>query len=674
MDITKELKPYIKKNEIIDQKIFDFIEENIQEIINKVTNTKILAIIINYAKDKYFNDQPVLSDYAYDLLIDRLTELDPENKVLTEVGYKISSINKVELPYHMGSMTKVKLTSSGKETDTIEILNKWKNKFKGPFIVSDKLDGISAMLIVNKNNKVNLYTRGDGTIGSDISHIVQYLNINNLENIKKYINTNNLDRIVLRGEIIMPIKIFYNKYKNVGANPRNFVSGQVNAKDIKGSILKDINLVFYEVIEPWTTIDMQYNIITTLQLAVSQFELLTYDKLNVQNLSNELKKRKNSSIYEIDGIIISDVGLYARNKTGNPEYSIAFKETLESNIVDATVEMVEWNISKDGYLKPRIKIIPINIGGVQITYATAHNAKYVFDNKIGPGAIIKITRSGDVIPYIVSVVRPVSNPQMPSKALGNWEWNKTGVDIVLIKFTDEQLIKILAYFTKGLGIKNIDEATFKTLVDNKLITKLELDGFQERKATKILEELDGGFKRMHLVDLMYASNIFGHGFGERKLKKIMIVYPDIILQSYKPANKLVEMIDNIEGFDEISSRQFVASLDDFIDFLEDVPKNIKDRLMLDTIPKLKPKHKVNLNGLKIVFTGFRNKDWEKMIVDANGEISNSVSKNTGLLVCEDPDENSNKINKAKELNIPIIKRADFEDYMKQKYKLKLIDL
>lgn len=686
MDINKELKNYIK-NKITDNKIFEFIEENIQEIIDNISNIKILATIINYAKDKYFNDQSVLSDYAYDKLVDKLTELDPENKVLTDVGYTISSINKVTLPFHMGSMSKIKLTSDTKNELVIsEQLNKWKNKFKGPYIVSDKLDGISAMFIINKNGSLNLYTRGDGTIGTNISHIIQYINIVNLENIKKYVKTNNLDRLVLRGELLMPINTFYDKYKNVGANPRNFVSGQVNAKDLRGIILKDIDLVFYEIIEPWETIDMQYNLLTELHLLTSPFELMTLSKLNIQHLSNELKKRKEKSIYEIDGIIISDINDHERNQSDNPEYSFAFKETLESNIVDAIVDMVEWNISKDGYLKPRIKIIPIKLGGVQITYATAHNAKYVFDNKIGPGAIIKITRSGDVIPYIVKVVRSISNPQMPSKAIGNWSWNKSGVDIVLIKFTDEQLIKILAYFTKSLGIKNIDEATFKTLVDNKVITELsdifylkkkdllELDGFQEKKATKILDELKSGFNRMHLNDLMQASNIFGHGFGERKINKILSVYPDIILQAYKPANKLVEMIDEIDGFDEITSRQFVTSLDDFIDFLEDVPKDIKDRLMLDTIPKMKPKHKINLNGFKIIFTGFRNKDWIKKITDIGGEISNSVSKNTSLVVCEDPDENSNKINKAKELGIKIIKKTDFVDYMKQHYSLKFVDL
>jgi NAD-dependent DNA ligase len=676
MDINKQLKSFIVKNKITDPSIFTLIENNINTFISEINNPTVLAVIINYAKDKYFNGESVISDIVYDKLIDKMTALDPSNKILSDVGYTIDIINKVNLPYHMGSMNKFK-------PDRVTILDKWKEKFKGPYLISNKLDGVSAMLIVQKNGKMKLYTRGDGKIGSDISHLIQYLNIINSDNLITYINENNLNRIVLRGELIMPINIFYSKYKDISANPRNFVSGQINAKKINSTTLADINLVFYEIIEPLTNIDIQYSILTTVGLKYSPFELMTINKLTAQTLSTDLKNRKETSIYEIDGIVISDINKHELNEDGNPEYSIAFKETLESNIVDATVEYVEWNISKDGYLKPRVKITPINLSGVQITYVTAHNGKYVYDNKIGPGTIIKITRSGDVIPYIVKVDKPAKSPQMPPKNLGKWEWNDSGVDIILESdiIGKDQLIKILTYFTKYLNIKNIDESTFKSLVDANIIKNLfdifyldkneilKLDGFQEKKTNKILNEINSGFDRMHLVDLMIASNIFGHGIGERKIKKIMSVYPDILLHTYKPYIELIKMIDDIPGFDNITAKQFILNLDKFNEFLNKVPNKIKNRLLLDTIPKKKPKSKINLSGIKIVFTGFRNKEWADMITEYGGEIVNTVSKNTSLLICTDIDENSSKINKAKELNIKIVLKDDFLNYIKQNYNL-----
>jgi NAD-dependent DNA ligase len=670
------IKDYIKGNKIINNRLFDYIEKNIDVVLNTI-NVKELSLIIEYAKNKYYNSsEPVLLDNTYDKLLDRLEELDPNNKSLKSIGYTIDSINKIKLPYHMGSMTKIK-------AETSNLLDKWKDKFKGPYLVSDKLDGISAMLEIDSSNKMNLYTRGDGTVGSNITHLVSHINIKNVNNIIKYIKNSNLNRIILRGELIIKVETFENKYKNTASNPRNFVGGQINAKKINFDILKDIDLVFYEVIEPWKNIDEQYNILTELQLYYSPFDICTFNNLSINFLSNELKKRKENSLYEIDGIIVSDINKNERNIEGNPSYSFAFKEISE--IVEATVEKVEWNISKHGYLKPRIKIVPIKIGNVQITYATAYNAKYIYDNKIGVNTIVQIIRSGDVIPKIIKVIKPSKEAQMPSGK--KWKWNKTNVDIILIdkEIQGDQLIRILSSFVKSLNIKNIDEATFKVFVDNNLINRLsdifyfyldkndllKLDGFQERKTAKIIEELNDGFKNMHLTDLMIASNIFGHGLGDKKIKKIMEEYPDIILQRYKPKDELIKMIDDIEGFDDVLARQFIEHLDEFAEFLEEIPEKIKNRLMLDTI-KRKDKKKVSnlkLLDVKIVFTGFRNKEWQKQIEELGGSIVDSVSSNTSLLVCESLDDSSNKLVKARKHNVPIISKSEFKDYMKNKYNV-----
>ena len=95
---------------------------------------------------------------------------------------------------------------------------------------------------------------------------------------------------------------------------------------------------------------------------------------------------------------------------------------LAVNLRETEVEKVVWNISKWGQIKPRIKIKQVKLGGTKIDYVTGFNAKYIDDNKIGPGAIIKITRSGDVIPHIVEVVKKADQAQMPDIS---YEWNNT---------------------------------------------------------------------------------------------------------------------------------------------------------------------------------------------------------------------------------------------------------
>ena len=129
---------------------------------------------------------------------------------------------------------------------------------------------------------------------------------------------------------------------------------------------------------------------------------------SIKSLSNEylseiLIKWRDEYEYEIDGIIVIDDKLYNRI-TGNPLHAFAFKMIISEQIAEAKVVNVLWTPSKDGYLKPRVQIEPITLGGVKIEYATGFNAKFIVDNNIGLGSLITIIRSGDVIPHILSVV------------------------------------------------------------------------------------------------------------------------------------------------------------------------------------------------------------------------------------------------------------------------------
>lgn len=640
------------------------IEANIYNFLNTAT-TNDLVEIITYAKDKYFNGESIISDDIYDMLIEQLTILDPDNIILNEIAHDVTNGIRVKLPFHMGSMTKIKPSDN-------KLFDRWKQKYEGPYIISDKLDGVSAMLIITKNKIYNMYTKGKNDIGADISHLIKQVNIKNLDKLYQYVIDNNLDKIVMRGELIIKKSTFFEKYSNF-SNPRNFVSGQINSKTVNNDYMNDINLIFYEVIYPWYTIDKQYNIITSLNLNVPNFELITNNDLTLVNLSKILKDRLNIAKYEIDGLIISDINEHNRNTMGNPEYSFAFKETLL--VLTGEVEYVEWNESKHGLLKPTIIIKPINIGGVEIKRATGFNAKYIKDNNIGPGTIVKIMRSGDVIPHIVKIETP-TYAQMPNPdEVGEWKFNKSEVDIIVTsEITKGRLIKILSSFTKQLEIKGIDDATFKILVNENLITNItdifeitaekimnkKLTGFGPKKITNIINGLYEGFERMTLLDFMVGSTIFGLGFGSKKIKKILSVYPDIILKSYLPRNTLIKMIDDIEGFDEITAEQFVTQLLKFNTILELVPYKYRSKLLADTIKKNKNSDiEQKLTGQKIVLTGFRDKMLEKLIVENGGTIVDSVSKNTTLVIYADDAENTTKLNKAKQLNINIIKRSEF---------------
>ena len=132
------------------------------------------------------------------------------------------------------------------------------------------------------------------------------------------------------------------------------------------------------------------------------------------------------------GVICCNDEIYPR-KRGNPEHAFAFKMVLSDQIAEVKVTDVIWTPSKDGFLKPRVQVEPVILGGVTIEYATGFNAKYIVDNNIGVGAVIKLVRSGDVIPHILAVIRPASEPLMPTQ---DYTWNDTRVDVILLNKTE----------------------------------------------------------------------------------------------------------------------------------------------------------------------------------------------------------------------------------------------
>ena len=149
-----------------------------------------------------------------------------------------------------------------------------------------------------------------------------------------------------------------------------------------------------------------------------------------------LKERKAESEYECDGIIIAYNTPNERVPIGNPDYAFAFKNVAELETAIVTVKQVEWNVSKDGYLKPILILEPIKLSGVMIKRVTAFNAKYIVENKIGPNTQIKLVRSGDVIPHILEIIKSSKEPQMPTDI--EYEWNDSNVDIIAKNNSVEQ--------------------------------------------------------------------------------------------------------------------------------------------------------------------------------------------------------------------------------------------
>lgn len=609
----------------------------------------------------YHTSDPLISDSVFDLLKDTLEERDPTNPFLKEVGAIVVSKDKVNLPYPMGSLNKIKPESG--------TLDKWLKEYKGPYILSDKLDGISGLLH-KKDNKFKLYTRGDAITGQDITHLIQYI----LKD--KYKPGKIPDDTAIRGEIIMSKKNFEtikDKYKNA----RNTVAGLVNSKHYSVDIAKLTDFIAYAVINPKMKQEQQM-----AKLKEWEFPTVTYEKknnLDIKSLSEYLQKRRHDSLYDIDGIVVIDSSKIYDVTDTNPTYGFAFKMINTEQVAEVTVLDIEWNISKNGYLKPTVKIAPITLSQVTISNLTAFNAKYVVDNNLGPGSVIKIVRSGDVIPHILEVIKPSSSgkPKMPDIS---YKWNKTNVDIIVQDThgaaNDAIMIKQITFFFHTLGVKNISEGVVTKLVQHgyktiQAILKADqsklanIEGLGDKSITKIFENIKEAFNTTDLATLMAASNVFGRGMGVRKNTVITKAYPNIMTEKWTNQELLVKVLA-LHGFDDITASQFADNFDKFKAFLKD----IEDVDWID-VKKFSQKAKVVKNtdntfsDMKIVFTGFRNKELEDYIVARGGQVTGTVSKNTNIVVYKEGDITSSKYLKAKELTIPLMTEKEF----REKYKI-----
>jgi DNA ligase (NAD+) len=602
-------------------------------------NLDILHKLRLYLDDIYYNTgDSVVEDIKYDLLKDTIKTRDA--KFVPTVGATLrEGENRVELPFWLGSADKI----TPSEPDE---LRKWiKNNPSEDFVISEKLDGVSCLL-VKKDDELKLYTRGNGLIGADISYLAKYFNIPQLT-----------DNIAVRGELIMPKEVFEKKHKGTYKNPRNMVSGLIGGKTSRKG-LQDVHYVVYEIVgDSMPKPSGQLKKLSQLGFEVVNHEVVK--SLSVDSLTKTLLNYRQKSPYELDGIIVQANQSYDRNTSGNPEYMFAFKVPTES--FSTTVIAVEWNISKWGQLKPVVIVEPVEAAGVTMTRVTAHNAKYVEENNLGPGAVIRITRSKEVIPYIVEVEVQADEPQMPDI---EYIWDKNHVNISVKKYDDTMCIKLIAGFFAKLGIKHVSEATiakmFANGLDNllKIVSAdkkrlLKVPEFQEKSAERIYTNIHNGLQNVKISTILGASGVLGFGIGSKRMDALLLDIPQL-LSSYKkkPLEKIRDEIMAVPGFSFITA--------------DKISKNLKyaDLLIqkLSKYASFKTETRVSegLKGQKIVMTGFRDKKLEEDISQRGGKVVGTVSKNTTILVVAKKEGKlTGKLQKASELGIPIYEKAEF---------------
>ena len=646
-NITEKSALKKKLSNKIVKKLIEQIKNKGETFLKSLNESQVENIIV-FADDQYYNkNKPVMSDDEYDVVLSWAQSKFPKNERIQKGHEGINLIackSKVELPYFLGSMDKIK-------PDT-KVLSNWLKKYKGPYVLSAKLDGMSA-LYINENGESKLFTRGCGNFGFDISHLIPFVKLPSIEN------------SAVRGELIIK-KTKFKKYEKVYSNERSFAAAMVNGKKLEKSKLKDLDFVAYEVIKPEMKPGNQYRLLKMKKFIT--VKNVSKKEINQDILSKYLTEWREKYEYIIDGVICIDNKVYPRKKKGNPSHAFAFKKVLTDQIVESRVIDVIWSKTQYGYVKPKIKMEPVKIGGVTIQYATAHNAKYIKDNKIGVGSVIQVVRSGDVIPKVHKVVKKASKAKLPLEEM-DVKWNKTGVDLVLIDSKNDVTVKnktILGFFKKiqvdGLkqgNISKIINAGFDSIGKIISMTKedlMSIPGFKEKMSNKIYNSIKNKINEVELPRLMDASNIFGRGMGENRIKLVLTEYPDILIIKNSNQEKR-EMIVEIDGFAEKTAMKFVKNIQKFKSFIKNI--NLEDKLHYEISENIDTSHK--LFDKKILLTGFRDDSLMEKIRNVGANIASSVSKNLDILIIKNNNISSSKLDKAKQIDtIEILTKNEFE--------------
>ena len=618
---------------------------------------------LTLADDAYFNSSvpETMSDAQYDRLKKQAFKLNPGHTYFAQIGSDVRG-GKEKLPYSMGSLDQV---YDGELLD-------WFKKYKligKRIVITDKLDGISCMLVYRDGQLEKAYSRGNGTFGADITRHVKLLT-----SVPKTLK--DPVYMVVRGEIIMKNSRYEAKWKSKFKNPRVMVAGTMNRSVSELEQIADIDFIAYEIVAT----SGQADITKTRMLAhlddngfnIVEASLVLADTLDEAALTKYLKNARISSSYELDGLVITANELAQvqgqRNSVSlNPEHSCKYKVNDESSIVLATVVKVIWEISKSGYLKPRVEIQPVDLFGTTVTYATGFNGKFIRDNGIGTGATIKITKSGTVIPFIVEVVTPAPRTDLPDENVhGAWGWNDNDVEIVVADVDTNSIVRFkqVLDFVEKLNVDLLRESSLSKLFDTFklwdkdyseiIVTILDLKKREWEAAIgsnggKSYDSLHRRLQAMELHTLIGATKFMGIGFGVRKAKNLIAGSNGADLWSLNAVD--IAMMD---GFDTKTAGSVAKGLIEtkaFIDQLES-----SGYLSFVTVSKTN-----ELSSLNVVMTGFRDADLSAEIERRGGKIGSGVSSKTTHLLTFDPSSNSGKMKKAKDLGVKCMTPDDFKD-------------
>lgn len=624
-------------------------------------NKQELESRIQLAAQKYYTDgSSMYSDEEFDAMVDQLRKMDPTSPILSKIGWGYTPLDSYRdkqkhIYGHIGSLDKCREYSQV----SAEIQNADKVD------ISLKLDGMSIVLYFVRGQLQSAVTRGDGEVGvvitSKLKVILSYMTLNIPEDFTG----------AIRGEVLMS-KSAFQEYQSIhpdAKNPRNTAAGILNNKEDVD--LEYLSLLVYTIVGsifPYTTIyAVRSDLISMfgVENVVPHVETASFNSDNFLVTMDKYRELWYKDL-PADGLVLT--ASIEHNSTTHEIVYCAQAYKFPSEIVETEVVDVIYTMSKTRYAIPRIQVVPVNLAGTTVQYASGHNAKYIYDNKIDVGAKIHITKANEIIPYVVDVITPAADIHpLESCPICKHQLTWKGVHLVCSNQNCQNAIEqdtivwisalvpqdgfgsilMLKYLYDMQETYDWPDISIETIMRSNIAFH-RTSSVQDNQWATIWDALHSNAVDIELSSAIAAINI--PRFGEKTRLKLSQV-PDLVKQLYvesREGESSSSLIDRLQQYVGVANTESILSNIDKIDRL----RFIWDRIIFDTASAC----------MLVAITGSMNTMSRRKFVDFASKYNIQVSdicKDTDYLICNDTTSSSSKLKYAQQHNIPIITESAF---------------
>ena len=636
-------------------------------------------ILNKWAHEYYVLDNPTVSDKEYDAAYDELRRLEEESGVIfpdsptRRVGGE--PLKGFEKHTHIARL--FSLDKAVSEEELRAFLTRVDKGAAGEkeYTVEYKFDGLTVCLTYDKGEFVRATTRGNGTIGEDVT--AQVLTIKSFPMKISYTGT-----LEVRGEAIIRLSVL-DKYNQTAAEPlknaRNAVAGAIRNLDPKITAQRKAEIYFYDV--NYTSDGAPMSQTNAHEFLKKEgFKVFPYFRIcnsveEVLDAVNEVERERKNLDVLTDGAVIKLNDAYLREELGYtdkfPRWAIAYK--FEAEEVTTLLKEVIWQVGRTGKLTPLALLDPVELGGATVSRATLNNYGDILRKDVQLGSRVLVRRSNEVIPEILGTTEHYAHSQPIEKPTICPACQSELVEIGAHLFCPNRLCtpRIVAaldhYASKNaMNIDGFSESTALQLVERKGVTKYSdlyrltvedlasLEGFKDKKISNLLTAIEKS-KSPTLDAFIYAIGV--EGVGRVAAKDLAAKFKSM----ENLQNATVEELIALENVGEITANAIAAYFNDESNLLE--LASLKEAGVAPTWSEEKKEgvfsgHSVVLTG---TLTSFKRSEAQKLIEERGGVCQSSVTAKTTLLIAGE--EAGSKLDKAKKLGITILTEAQFKDML-----------